>query len=101
MKKLFLVSFTASYAHACLHRPQRKHSSCSILNMPSPLHTFALQYLSLICSSYSSLKYLIVVSTGLGALVPSPQSEPATIFLPMSSSFSISPSSPFPDVIFF
>src|SRR3990172_8451975 len=99
MKKLFLVSFTASNTHACLHNPQRKHSECSIVKTPRPLQTFALQYLSFMCSSYSSLKYLIVVRTGLGALLPSPQSEPSTTFLPRSLRSSISPSLPCPEVI--
>src|SRR4030065_404091 len=68
--------------------------------MPNPLQTFALQYLSFICSSYSSRKYLIVVSTGFGALWPRPHREPFTTSFPRLSSFSISPSSPLPDVIF-
>src|SRR5574337_1568322 len=99
MKNLSLSSVTASKAHACLHRPHRMQCSGRMRKDPRPWHFFALQYLSLTCSSYSSRKYLIVESTGFGALLPSPQSEPETIILPIFSSFSMSPASPRPEVI--
>src|SRR4030042_3332887 len=97
--KLLLVSLTATKAHTCLQIPHRIHSVGSILWTPS-LQTFALQYFSLTCSSYSLRKYLIVVRTGFGAVLPSPQREPSITRFPSLSSFSISPSSPSPDVIF-
>ena len=48
------------------------HLSGSILNVISALQTSAGHFLLRMCSSYSSLKYLNVVSTGLGAVWPSP-----------------------------
>src|SRR6056297_2426483 len=50
-------------------------------------------------ASYSSLKYLIVVRTGLGAVCPSPQSDPSLTFLAKSSRRSMSPSLPSPLVM--
>ena len=43
----------------------------------SDLHFPAGHRLSRMWASYSSRKYLIVVSTGLGAVPPSAQSEPS------------------------
>src|SRR5574341_777441 len=99
MKNRSRSSTTASKAQACLHRPQRMQCSGRIRNEPIPWHLFARQYLSFTCSSYSSRKYLMVESTGFGALLPRPQSEPATISLPICSSRSMSPFSPRPVVI--
>src|SRR5665647_3382105 len=54
--------------------------------------TPALQCLYFICSSYSSLKYLIVLNTGFGAVCPSPQRAVSLIDSPSSTSSSTSPS---------
>ncbi len=67
--------------------------------MQRSLHTPVKQYLSLMCASYSFLKYLIVESTGLGADWPRPQRDVAIISLLKSISVSISPISPRPSVI--
>src|ERR1700690_2399125 len=51
------------------------------------------------CSTYSCLKYLIVLSTGLGALCPRPHREPFWMSLPSSIRRSISPCCPCPVVM--
>ncbi len=62
-------------------------------------HTPALQYLYFMCSSNSSLKLFIMLSTGFGAVWPRPHMAASFIIAPSSSSFSMSPSSPLPWVI--
>src|SRR5512143_1987941 len=100
MKNLSGSSVPASKPQACLHMPNRMQCSGRMRTLPRPWHLFARQYLSFTCSSYSSRKYLMVESTGLGALFPRPQSEPDTTILPIFSSLSMSPFSPLPEVIF-
>src|SRR5574337_1095937 len=99
MKNLSLSSTTASNAQACLHKPQRMQCSGRMRKEPRPWQRWDRQYLSLTCSSYSSRKYLIVESTGFGALFPRPHREPDTTILPIFSSRSMSPFSPLPVVI--
>ncbi|MBA7536828.1 hypothetical protein ES705_29093 [subsurface metagenome] len=67
----------------------------------SSRQTLAGQRFSLICASYSSLKYLMVLNTGLGAVVPRAQREASLIISEISSSSSISPSLPLPVQILF
>src|SRR5208282_583492 len=65
----------------------------------SGLHTFAGQFFSAICATYSSLKYLMVDSTGLGRVCPRPHIEASLIASPSSSRNATSPSRPFPSEI--
>src|SRR3990170_8300365 len=64
------------------------------------LQTPVLHHFSFMWDSYSSLKYFIVVRTGLGAVCPRPQREVAMMSWDMSLSSSISPPFPFPSEIF-
>jgi len=58
--------------------------------------TPASQYLSLMWASYSWRKWRMVLSTGLGAVWPSPQSAVSLIVSPRAMRRSMSPSSPSP-----
>jgi len=89
----------ASVGHTFLHFPHAVHISSSMLYLMSALQTPAGHRFSLIWASYSSLKYLIVLKTGLGAVWPSPHRDVEIIFLLKFSRNSISPSLPFPSVI--
>ena len=62
----------------------------------SPGQTPAAQRFSRMWASYSARKWRMVESTGLGAVWPSPQREVSRMMRPSSSSFTMSPSSPFP-----
>src|SRR4030042_200368 len=63
------------------------------------LHTAALHRFRLICSSYSLLKWRIVLRTGLGAVPPKAHSEAPLAVSDSSSRSSMSPSLPFPLLI--
>src|SRR5512139_3823043 len=63
------------------------------------LHTAALHRFRLMCSSYSFLKWRIVLRTGLGAVPPKAHSEAPMAVSDISCSSSMSPSFPFPFVI--
>src|SRR5664279_4839130 len=61
--------------HLEAHAVHPVHLSTSIENVLRPLHIFALHFLSKICSSNSSLKFLRALINGLGAVCPSPHRE--------------------------
>src|SRR5664279_40230 len=61
--------------HLAAHAVQPVHLSTSIENVLSPLHILALHFLSKICSSNSSLKFLRALMNGFGAVCPSPHRE--------------------------
>src|SRR3990167_2364987 len=65
----------------------------------SSLQTPALHFLSLICSSYSFLKYLSVVIIGFGAVLPNPHRERSFTFPERSVSLSRSSIEPLPAAI--
>ena len=112
MQDLHLVHFSGSmyatwpFSHlsapagqALKHWPHFLHFDWSTTNLTSGVQTLAGQRCSLICASYSSRKYLIVVSTGLGEVWPRPQSDVSLICWERSSSSSMSPSRPSPFVM--
>src|SRR3990167_3176537 len=82
-----------------MHFPHAIQVEGSIRYFISFLHTPAGHFFLFICASYSSLKYLIVVSTGFGAVAPKLQKEPSLIDCAISSRRSISPGFPSPFVI--
>ena len=63
------------------------------------MQTIAGHFLSLIWASYSSLKYLRVVRTGLGAVWPRPQRDISFTITARSSSILRSSIRPFPEEI--
>src|SRR5512135_745854 len=85
--------------HALRHAPHPLHSFSSIMNVVRLRQTPALHHLSFMCDSYSSLKYLIVVSTGLGAVCPRPQRDAAMMSFARSWRVSMSSSLPLPSVM--
>src|SRR5512143_3931572 len=79
--------------------PHFLHFSSFTLNSMSGVQTRAGHLWSLMCASYSSRKYLIVVRTGLGEVWPRPQREVSLICWDRASSRSMSPSLPSPFVM--
>ena len=81
-------------------RPHLTHFSLITSNFKSSKHTQDLQVLFFIWSSYSSKKYLMVVNTGLGAVLPSPQRAVSFIVVLICCKKLISSSLPTPYAIF-
>jgi hypothetical protein len=75
------------------------HFAGSMLNVTRARQFPAGHLWSVMCASYSSLKYRRVLRTGLGAVWPSPQRLASLIFLARSSSFWRSAGSPSQRVI--
>src|SRR5574337_698667 len=96
---VFFAPVIAPEGQARRHAPQALHFSSLIEYVSSALQTFAGHFLSLICASYSSRKYLIVLRIGFGAVCPRPQSDVALIPALSFSSRSISLLLPWPFVI--
>src|SRR3990170_691355 len=90
---------TAPTGQFLKQRPHFLHFSSFTLNSISGVQTRAGQRCSLMCATYSSRKYLIVVSTGLGEVCPRPQSDVSLICCERFSRSSMSPSRPSPFVI--
>src|SRR5208337_4868497 len=82
-----------------MHRPHPLQKSSRILYVSRSLQAFAGHFLSLICASYSSLKYLMVLKIGFGAVCPRPHRDVTLISLQSFSRSSRSPSLPRPFVI--
>src|SRR5664279_4625687 len=61
--------------HLEAHAVHPVHLSTSIENVLSPLQIFARHFLSKICSSNSSLKFLRALMKGFGAVCPRPHNE--------------------------
>ena len=95
----FFSPVIASLGQTFLHFPHAVHFSSSILYVMRSLQTPAGHLLSLIWALYSSVKYLIVLSTGFGAVWPSAHREASDTTQLSSSRSSISPSFPSPRVI--
>ena len=70
----------APTGHPFLHRLHLIHFVSSTATSERAGHTFAGQYFSFTCASYSCRKYRRVESTGLGAVCPNAQREPLRIF---------------------
>src|SRR3990172_4947277 len=90
---------TAPTGQFLKQRPHFLHFSSFTLNWMSGVQTLAGQRFSLMCASYSSRKYLIVVRMGFGEVWPRPQSEESFTCWERSWSSSMSPSLPSPFVI--
>src|SRR4030067_1407776 len=88
---VFLIAYAiASHGPFLTHIPHILHVSGLTIYLDSTLHAPALQLLSFICSSYSSLKYLIMLNTGFGAVCPSPHRDAAFTVFPSSTRVAIS-----------
>src|SRR4030042_6566214 len=89
----------APCGHSLAQTMQPVHFTESTVKVMSDLQTPAGQRLSITCASYSSRKYLMVDSTGLGAVPPRPQSEASLMTSPRSPRSSISSRLPRPSVM--
>src|SRR5512139_695301 len=92
----FFSPVIAPAGHALRHAPHPLHTSAMTEYLRRSRQTFAGHFLSFMCASYSSLKYLSVLSTGFGAVCPRPQSDVALIPVLNFSSSLMSPSLPSP-----
>ena len=89
----------APAGHFFAHNVQPLHFAASILYWISFEHLPARHFLSLMCSMYSSMKYLSVDRTGLEAVWPRPQSEALFIASQIACMSTMSCSVPRPSVI--
>ena len=81
-----------STGHFRAQTVQPLHLVGSMEIFSSAEHSWAGHFLSRMCASYSSRKYRMVVSTGLGAVWPRPHREPSLMLTHSCSSISMSPS---------